>query len=211
MAKAPPVAPNANPAPNQVAAAPQAPVAANPAPQAQVANTTDPNVPQAPVADAAAADTTKHKRGRAALPRHPALWDAAADEGKGKALKIDAVPVDYDAGKFAPLRETDFNDAGTFFEYQATVYDKKALKMREMAKQSRTIGALVSRKEANKLTKMQNKFMEMIDTLVKAQPEAKQAQFRADILAQMTAQKAAADAANPQPANAPETAAAQSA
>lgn len=129
-------------------------MAKTPAPTAAPVKAATPVAPVAP-----AAEPEKQKRQVFIL--HPALWDAAADKGKGAPVKIDAVPEDYSPGKHKPLRKADFNDEAVYFDYQAFRFQKKANNALASARQSRLLGQTAASGNAKKLVKMMSRIAEL--------------------------------------------------
>ena len=79
--------------------------------------------------------------------------------------KLTALPTDFDAKKYKPLRAKQFADEGLYFDLKAAHYEDLAKKARADAETARKTGNLKDKVKAKKLLAMQKRMAELSASL----------------------------------------------
>lgn len=103
-------------------------------------------------------DVNTEKPVRKVLPKHPSIGSTDPN-----VYPLKAIPTDYDADKYAPLKKKDFADDATWFDYKALLCDRIAAKYRRNAEEARAIGtgSGEDKKLLKKMVKQAQKLQEL--------------------------------------------------
>lgn len=79
----------------------------------------------------------------------------------GKAVKLAAIPDDYDPKVHKPLGRKDLEDESLWYELKARDFERKAKLMREKGEESKKLGSVADRAKAKRLLALQKRFNEL--------------------------------------------------